>query len=231
MKTKSKGLSQEGLKLIACLTMLLDHIGATILPSTTLRIIGRIAFPIYCFLLAEGVHYTRHPARYGLRLAIGMVLSELPFDLLFYGRWTWEHQSVMVTLLLAFGMALVMKNTKSWPVKVLAIAAAAILAELLRTDYGGFGILVAALFVLTRDSEYRLLLLALGLPALALLTGQMGIELFYVGAVIPIAFYEGRKATSNKAVQWAFYLFYPVHLTALWLIVQCLTQFFPISLL
>ncbi len=231
MKTQSGGLSQEGLKLIACASMLLDHIGATILPSTVLRIIGRIAFPIYCFLLVEGVHHTRHPGRYALRLAMGMVLSELPFDMLFYGGWTWDHQSVMVTLLLAFGMALVMKNTKSPLLKLLAVAAAAVLAELLRTDYAGFGTLVAALFVLVRDSAFRLPLLALGLPALALLTGQMDVELFYVGALIPIAFYSGRKATASPAVQWAFYLFYPAHLTVLWGIMQLMMGLWPISLL
>ena len=77
-----KGLSQEGLKLIACVTMLIDHLGATLIYAAylsyrnagdyaaanalvpvyrTMRIIGRIAFPIYCFLLVEGVHHTRNP--------------------------------------------------------------------------------------------------------------------------------------------------------------------------
>ena len=52
---KKTGLSQEGLKLIACVTMLIDHIGAAFVPSMLwLRVVGRIAFPIYCFLLAEG---------------------------------------------------------------------------------------------------------------------------------------------------------------------------------
>ena len=60
-----KKLSQEMLKLIACVTMLLDHIGATILPSTGLRMIGRASFPIFCFLLAEGIAYTRNPKKYG----------------------------------------------------------------------------------------------------------------------------------------------------------------------
>ena len=51
---KKRGLSQEGLKLIACVTMLIDHIGAAFVPVLWLRVVGRIAFPIYCFLLAEG---------------------------------------------------------------------------------------------------------------------------------------------------------------------------------
>ena len=99
------GLSQESLKLIACITMLLDHIGATLvlrmvqgmpMPNDqyrqlvgiyyAFRIIGRIAFPIFCFLLVEGAYRTRNPKKYGLRLFIGMLLSEIPFDLAFSHR-------------------------------------------------------------------------------------------------------------------------------------------------
>ena len=91
------GISQEGLKLLACITMLIDHIGATLMirliQETSandaslvwlyylMRIIGRIAFPIYCFLLVEGAAHTRDPKKYGLRLFVGMLLSEIPFDL------------------------------------------------------------------------------------------------------------------------------------------------------
>ena len=103
MTMKPKGISQETLKLIACVTMLIDHIGATLVAPTdaiyyayvelytamawvnlVMRCIGRIAFPIFCFLLVEGAHHTRNPRKYALRLAIGMVLSEIPFDLAFF---------------------------------------------------------------------------------------------------------------------------------------------------
>ena len=71
---KKQGLSQEWLKLTACATMLVDHVGAVLLPQYIwLRVLGRIAFPIYCFLLAEGIHYTKNPKKYGLRLGIGVV--------------------------------------------------------------------------------------------------------------------------------------------------------------
>ena len=68
---KKKIFSQEGLKILACVTMLLDHIGAVFMPTMAtyslyyaLRIIGRLAFPIYCFLLAEGVAHTKNPVKY-----------------------------------------------------------------------------------------------------------------------------------------------------------------------
>ena len=109
---EKKGLSQEALKSIACITMLLDHIGATMVRGYTLRIIGRIAFPIFCFLMAEGAYHTKNPRKYCLRLMIGMLLSELPFDLAFRLKPTWEYQCVMVTLLLGFVVVEIIQNTR-----------------------------------------------------------------------------------------------------------------------
>ena len=78
---EKKCISQEMLKIIACVTMLLDHIGATMVSGYGLRIIGRIAFPIYCFLLVEGFTYTRNKAKYAMRLFVFALISEVPFDL------------------------------------------------------------------------------------------------------------------------------------------------------
>lgn len=218
------GLSQEGLKLIACTTMLIDHIGAALLPGLFfLRIIGRLAFPIYCFLLAEGVHHTRHPGRYCFRLFIGMVLAEYPFDALFFGKWTWAHQSVMVTLLLAFLMARCMKKvTPVWG-KLLLIFPFALAAEWLHTDYGGLGVAMVALFVLTRELPGRTVYQALGLIVLCICdAGLTSIQVLCAFAMVPIAFYSGCKRSTNPAVQWAFYLFYPGHLAVLLVIARLL---------
>ena len=113
---RKKILPQEALKLIACVTMFIDHFGHAIVPYLSIphmevvyyicRCIGRIAFPIYCFLLVEGMRYTRSPQKYIHRLGIGMLLSELPFDILFEGGFSWEYQSVMVTLTLGAVMLL-----------------------------------------------------------------------------------------------------------------------------
>ena len=109
---QKRGLSQEGLKLIACITMLVDHIGAVFFPFTAwFRIIGRIAFPIYCFMLAEGVYHTKNPRKYGLRLLIGALLSEALYDCTFYGGFNWHYQNVMLALLIGFIMGLCIKHT------------------------------------------------------------------------------------------------------------------------
>lgn len=150
---EKKCISQEMLKIIACVTMLLDHIGATMVSGYGLRIIGRIAFPIYCFLMAEGAYYTKNPKKYFLRLAVGLVLSELPFDLAFRLKPTWEYQSVMVTLLVGFLVVEVILKSEQDFVKLLAVCAGFAFAEWANTDYGGFGVLLVVLFSQTRESS------------------------------------------------------------------------------
>lgn len=212
-----KGISQEGLKVIACLTMLVDHVGAVFLPSVLWpRLIGRIAFPLYCFLLAEGAFYTKNPKRYGLRLGAGMVLSELPFDLALFGAVTVSYQNVMVTLLLGYLAICAMKKGSNTLVKLFIALPFAIGAQLLRADYGGLGVMLIVMFSLVRTMPHSLLWQSIGL---AFICTQFGwVEWPAMLAMIPIGFYHGRKQTTGKAVQWSFYLFYPVHLTVLWLI-------------
>lgn len=218
---KRGGFSQETLKVIACVTMLIDHLGAVFIPSAGLRIIGRLAFPIYCFLLTEGIAYTRDPKRYCLRLAAGALLAELPYDLLFYGQFTWAHQSVMITLLL--GVAMVLWRKKSGNL-ILPFVACFFAAEFLGTDYGGWGIALIALFAMTANRAGGWLWQAAGMAAIfyamnsyriAIGDIRIPIQMFGLLSLIPIRLYSGKKVTDKKWVQRAFYLFYPVHLAVL----------------
>ena len=235
---KLRCIPQELLKLIACITMLIDHIGASRFPDLLwIRVIGRIAFPIYCFLLAEGMRHTHDPLKYLLRLFIGIFLAELPFDFLFFGGLTWAHQSVMVTLTLGGFMLLCMDKVSHKALKLLLIIPFALVAEVFLCDYGGYGILLIAIFALTEKWLYRLtLVLALGLINDAqyivdslqyfpdwptnvavkhIISLWPPIQSFSVVAMAPISLYSGRKLTRSRAVQTGFYLFYPVHLAVL----------------
>ena len=241
---RKRGLSQEGLKLLACVTMLIDHIGATLVLRMlqtmlvrneqyyllvgiyyTMRIIGRVAFPIYCFLLVEGAYHTRNPKKYGMRLFVGMLLSEIPFDLAFSHRgnvlFDWSSNSVMLTLLLGFFMIEAMKRWTDFR-KVAVILPFYLLAEWMHTDYGGLGILIIAVFALTRGLPQEKLYQFLGLslvvyPGSRAIIGSVAVNLewFAVLALIPTFCYDGRKLNYHKAVQWGFYLFYPVHIAVL----------------
>ncbi len=220
-----KRLSQEWLKAIACMSMLIDHIGYSLFPQILLfRLIGRLAFPIYCFLLAEGCCLTRSPHRYGRRLAVGAVLSELPFDILFFGGLTLSHQNVMLTLLLGFLMIRYMERAPHILLRLPVVIPFYYAAMLLRVDYGSRGILLIALFYLTRQLPGKLLLQTAGIAYLFLrpstLTFTLGsLTLPWTAcallAMIPISLYSGQKQSQSKALQQAFYLFYPVHMIVL----------------
>lgn len=239
----NRKLSQENLKMIACATMLIDHFAAVLLleifPMSNflfdaysfLRIVGRLAFPIYCFLLAEGAIHTRNPKKYALRMAIGALLSELPYDYAFHGGWTLAHQSVMITLLLGYGALVAMEKCPEFWQKILICLPFALLAQYLHTDYGAKGVLLVALFDLTRELPHKCLLQFFGMWCLFSPNHRMMLEWipriqqtgrlylttqeWAVLALLPIHSYSGEKRTTSKAIQWAFYLFYPVHLTVL----------------
>ena len=235
IERKNRFLPQEGLKLIACITMFMDHFGDAIVPELsipymrelyyTLRIIGRISFPIYCFLLVEGMTHTRNPYKYILRLGIGIPLAELPFDYLFEGYFTWEQQNVLVTLTLGAVMLLCMGKTEREWLKVLLVIPFACLAEIWNCDYGGWGIGIIAVFaLLDRPSLQTLGVLLVNwcrnsapVPVFGM---RIPVQLFAVLAMIPIAGYSGAKLTRSKAVQWGFYLFYPLHMLLLWVILR-----------
>lgn len=232
---KTKWLPQEILKLIACITMFGDHFGATIVPDLpvpymrelyyTLRIIGRISFPIYCFLLVEGMNHTRNQYKYILRLGIGALLAELPFDYLFEGCFTWKDQNVLLTLTLGAVMLLCMQKTQKQWMKALLVIPFAFLADIWHCDYGGFGIGIIAVFALIDNVGLQaigvlLVNLATNSSAVPVFGIHVPVQLFAVLAMIPIACYSGVKLTRSKAAQWAFYLFYPLHMLFLWVILQ-----------
>lgn len=246
-----KGFSQEGLKLLACITMLIDHIGyALVYPMyqqvslvngdsgaaaqmlytiyLLLRCIGRLALPIFAFLLVEGFLHTRNRKRYALRLAIGAILSEIPYNLVVSGSPVWRYQqSIMVTLLLGFCALLAMERCIKLAWKPVILLPFALLAELLRADYGWGGVALIALFELSRHMYNRNLIRVCGMlvlfhymPSAMLQFGNFSLPMQALGALsmLFIAAYDGRKVTGSKAVQWGFYLFYPLHLLILYLI-------------
>lgn len=250
-KERKAGLSGSTLKMIALITMLIDHIAAIILArilrvyvsgeSTGLdvsayidgqrgyeaiynmyalmRNIGRIAFPIFCFLLIQGFEHTKDRKKYALRLAIFALISEIPFDLAFKGRLLeFSYQNVFVTLFLGLVTIMVFDAVSQKGglhkivrtlLMVAVVLAGTTAAELLRTDYGALGVLCILVLYLFRYNRMW-----------QILAGCLSFfwwELPAVIGFIPISLYNGKRGWNLK---YLFYVFYPLHLFILYIVCQ-----------
>lgn len=233
-------LSGNALKMIALITMIIDHIGAALLEmgviegyntgvldisydtalfwwnvDSVLRAIGRIAFPIYCFLIAEGFVHTHDPKKYALRLGLFALISEIPFDLAFFHSWMHpEDQNVFFTLLL--GLLAIMaldyfekKGNSRW-VGLAAAAGFVVLGDVLHTDYGAFGVFyIVMLYAFRNCGWFRTVI------GCILIAWETTAPL----AFIPILMYNGEKG--KMRLKYFFYAAYPVHLVILYVI--CMT--------
>ena len=223
---KKNGISGSALKWIAALTMFIDHCTAVLVEAgwiagfravsyneyLVLRGIGRLAFPIYCFLLAEGLLHTRNVKKYLLRMGLFALISELPFDLALHRTFfTPKYQNVFFTLffgLLALSLWQWLTQKKGFrALGLLLIAALAWLAELCRTDYGWQGVAVISLMYLLRE-----LPVPRDLGMLAVLFTSSTLELAAFPDVVLFRLYNGQRGRQRK---YFFYLFYPAHLLIL----------------
>ena len=231
-----KGLDGSTLKYIAIITMLIDHIGAIlVLPMLyqiinqtgtietsevylfyqLLRNIGRIAFPIFCFFLVEGFCYTSNVKNYAKRLFLFALLSEIPFDLGFYGTfWTIKGQNVFFTLFIGLLAMVFLKEaqekitnpTKLIIARLIIVIFACAIAVLLATDYDMKGVLSIVALYLCRSKEQRLLQLIIG--AITFLW-----EPYALIAFVLLYFYNEKR---GKQPKYLFYGFYPIHILVLY---------------
>ena len=211
------------LKWIAIVTMLIDHIGYVLVPSSTplygiCRLIGRLAFPIFCFLLTEGLLHTRNRRRYLTRLLAFALVSEIPFDLAFHGGvLEFSSQNVFFTLFLGL-LGLVIYDWLAPKISFAAMLgplACVLAAEWMGTDYGGLGVLMISVCYLFRENRY-LRLGALGAANVCMSLEFSDRQYFACAALIPLFFYNGERGKGGKWSQYFFYLFYPLHLLLLW---------------
>ena len=131
-------MSSLVLKITALITMIIDHYGAIFQGNIIIyRIIGRLAFPIYCFLLVEGYTHTSNIKKYASRLIAFAIISEIPFDLAFFGKIGFEHQNIFFTLFIGLAAIYFIDNKegKYSTNSAFIIIAASVIATLLRTDY------------------------------------------------------------------------------------------------
>ena len=235
MSTKPSFLSFNGyaLKYIALAAMTLDHFAAVLLSYgtplyTSFRGIGRIAFPIYCFLLVEGYLHTSNQKAYFSRLLLFAAISEVPFDMaLFHFPLVTEpaalfsHQNIFFTLAFAF-FAMHMLDYYWYRNSGLGFGWMVILgflAEILRFDYGVSGVLVVIILFICRKFRPDIKPVFVAVLAVLPLFSPYSISGICVALSIPfMLFYNGEKGSplphnrSFPGAKYLFYIYYPLHL-------------------
>lgn len=223
MKLNSKaGLSGNQLKMIALISMTIDHIGVQLLPQLTiLRVIGRLAFPIYAYMIAEGCQYTRNRKTYLLAMWGLAAICQM----VYYFAMGSLYMCVLVTFALAIGLIYAIdfgRNHKGigWTVPALALIATVFICEVLprllpntdyAVDYGIWGVLLPVFAYLGTSQKDKFALMSAGLILLNRSSG--GIQWFSIAALLPLYFYNGTRG--KRKLKYLFYIYYPAHLVAI----------------
>ena len=207
--------------------MLIDHVGLYLCHNAIwMRAIGRIAMPLFCFMLAEGFRHTKgRRKQYFLRLLIFAFVAQLPFDLShsLINSQSGIHLNVLFTLTIGF-MAMALIEHGKWSMILLPILV--VLAEYLNADYGAYGVLMivgfyvfSQLFKRKKHQIWRwsgYIFVLIGITTLMTVIRNAPIQLFAVFAIFPIILYNGKLG--HRLPKYFGYIFYPVHLLVIfWL--------------
>lgn len=214
---KKRRLSGNALKILAMIFMTCDHVAVELLPDWDfLRIIGRLAMPIYAYMIAEGCRFTHDRKKYLWRLSSLALLCQVVY---FFAVGS-LYQCILVTFSLSVCLIWALETSpKSWG--LLVFLASAFLCEglpvLLKgtdfaVDYGIVGVCLPSLVYFGRTREEKLLGFTVGLILLALQYG--GIQWFGLGAVPLLMLYSGERG--KLSIGRLFYFYYPAHLVVIY---------------
>lgn len=215
------GISSAVLKWIAVISMMIDHFACAVCnPSVLgcsmemyrfLRGIGRIAFPIYCFLLVEGFFHTKNVWNYLRNLVIFAVVSEIPFNMAIFGHVFYlKGQNVYFTLALGLCAMILLKKFSGFRkprllAQAIVIAVFLFLGEYLEVDYHWKGVAYIILFYYLKEWKVQKGLAALAGAVAFAVYEQMAVVL----AFVPIYLYNGKR---GRQMKYLFYAIYPLHL-------------------
>lgn len=216
------GLTGNQLKMIALVTMTIDHIGMMLLPqSAILRIIGRLAFPIFAYMIAEGCQYTHNRKKY-LFAMWGLATT---CQLVYWFAMGSLYMCVLVTFSLSILLIYAIdfgreKGGLGWALPLLVLGAAIFACEVLPrmlpgtdydVDYGIWGVLLPVFAYLGTNRKDKFALTAAGLILLNRTLG--GLQWYSMAALIPLYFYNGTRG--KRKMKYLFYVYYPLHLVVL----------------
>ena len=223
----NKKINSDTIKIIAMVCMLIDHIGIGIVEKiyytmtdyntamalsrvdNILRAVGRIAYPLFAYMLVKGFFYTKNRLKHVLNLIVFAIISEVPFDLLGEGTiWDPGHQNVIITLtlgtLMMWALEIVKENgiqnsisnekVRDFTYRIYAlvlVTCVASFALLLHTDYGARGIVTIAIIYMLRDDKLRLL--------------QLGPVLFILNIVFVTLITQGNMQATVRYCEFEIY--------------------------
>ena len=219
--SKFKCLSGSALKVIAVISMTIDHVALYVMAENlgmqdlwlydVLRGVGRLAFPIFAFLVVEGYLHTHNIYKYVMTLLLTAFVSEIPWNLL------GQHDSHNVLFTLLLGLVSISITDRfpkqSWKL-IIPSCSMAVVANVANTDYSWHGIGLMTVFFLFRNKPFFIFLF--GLPFLI----EFGLVGTSCGILICLAYNGERGFVQGKWLKYIFYIFYPLHLMVIWLFIK-----------
>lgn len=206
---KGEQKRDDTLKIIGMASMLFDHVGLVFFPGFIwLRIIGRLALPIFAYGAAQGYQYTSNFRSYFWRLIIFGLAAQLPFMLLF------EVNKLNILFTLAIGLLLLWATQKKYYLVAAAVVGFIIIVPI---EYGIYGVLMVLGFYFLRKSRALSFLAQAGLTLTYFIVTKLWPQLFAilgVGVVLYLPL-KNKKISLHKNI---FYWFYPIHLCVLLMI-------------
>lgn len=210
------------IKMIAISSMLIDHAGVVFDLHMGTRMIGRLAFPLFVYLIASSCHHTKSMEKYLFRLGIFALISEVPFDLAFNEYIDFLNRTnIFYTLFLGVFCVYVFKQVRHKPYylqifTIIAVICAMTAASLLGTDFGPLGVLfvfLAAIFSEVKFFEVKYLQLGV-IASFMYLMYFSDVYLLAASLVaVPVAaMASGKRGVYSEPVKWLFYWIYPMHL-------------------
>lgn len=218
------------IRLIAIGTMLIDHIGLFFFPDIYLfRLIGRLSFPLFAWLIANGAHHTKNISQYTFRLLV-FALTAQPIWVIINNYFSnpFKQLNILFTLTLGVTLIICIKKAKTNFIKLTLVGIFALLAHLINCDYGAGGMLSIAIFYLFFNNyKSMLILFAMTqvvfyfIPALLDYQHSYNLEMNIVKLLQPfsilslfiISKYNNLEGLKTKLL---FYIFYPSHLVILY---------------
>ena len=220
-------MSAFQIKLLACIFMVIDHIGYILFPQYIIfRVIGRLSFPIFAWFISLGYKHTRSVIGYMKRLGILALLYQLP--LIFFENLGKTPLNIFFTLFLGLLSIYIYDKEEKMVYRIIKVLIIGLLAEFIKVDYGFYGIITIVLFHIFNSSLIKLWKAQILLNVLyALITNIylyymnnninrfVFIQIFSVMALVFVYFYNFNQGKKMKVF---FYSFYPVHIVVLYLI-------------